>query len=105
MRKVGMRILIKGAKYCATQHHPGYNVMSLVIGSDHLEDHAPRWRTLSRTTDFDQLGHHDLPLIGGLCLVQRTSPAGQHDLPLIGGLCRVQRTSPAGQHDLQQDRA
>ena len=105
MRKVGMRILMKGAKRCATQHHPGYNVMSLVIGSDHLEDHAPHRRTLSRTTDFDQLGHHDLPLIGGLCLVQRTSPAGQHDLPLIGGLCRVQRTSPAGQHDLQQDRA
>ena len=34
---------------------------------------APRRRTLSRTTDFDQLGQHDLPLIGGLCLVQRTS--------------------------------
>jgi len=46
--------------------------------------------------DFDQLGQHDLPLIGGLCLVQWTSPAGQHDFPLIGGLCHVQRTLPAG---------
>jgi hypothetical protein len=68
-----MRIMIKDAIYCATQHRPEYNVMSLIIGSDHLEDHAPRRRTLSPTTDFDQLGHHDLPLIGGLCRVQRTS--------------------------------
>ncbi len=34
---------------------------------------APRWRTLSRTPDFNPLGQHDLPLIGGLCLVQQTS--------------------------------
>jgi hypothetical protein len=46
------------------------------------------------------IGQHDSPLVGGLCLVQRTSPVGQHDLPLIGGLCLEQRTSPVGQHDL-----
>ncbi len=34
---------------------------------------APHRRTLSRTTDFNPLGQHDLPLIGGLCHVQRTS--------------------------------
>ncbi len=36
-------------------------------------DFAPRWRTLSCTMDFDLLGQHDLPLVGGLCHVQRTS--------------------------------
>ncbi len=34
-----------------------------------------------------------MPLIGGLCLVQRTSTTnGLNDLPLVGGLCLVQRT-------------
>jgi hypothetical protein len=99
---------------------------------------APHGRTLSRTPDFDtrqwewppqdivysSLGVTSskiMPLVGGLCLVQRTSTSkvnmicpcrrtlsrtmdfnqqGQHDLPLIGGLCLVQRTSPAGQHYL-----
>ena len=31
---------------------------------------APRRRTLSRTTDFDHAGPQDLPLVGGLCLVE-----------------------------------
>jgi hypothetical protein len=35
-----------------------------------------------------------MPLIGGLCLVQRTSTTkGLNDLPLVGGLCLEQRTS------------
>jgi len=98
----------------------------LIIRSDYLYDHAPRRRTLSRTTDFDPLGqcpsledfvayiglrtrHWEwppqdivysslgvttsmiMPLVGGLCHVQRTSTSGP--TPLIGGLCHVQRTS------------
>ncbi len=32
-----------------------------------------------------------MPLIGGLCLVQRTlTTKGLNDLPLVGGLCLVQ---------------
>jgi hypothetical protein len=63
--------------------------------------------------DFNQLGLNDLPLVGGLCLIQQTSTImgliicpssedfvitvyfdqlGCHELPLIGGLCQVQRT-------------
>ncbi len=34
---------------------------------------APHWRTLSCTTDFNPLGQHDSPLIGGLCHIQWTS--------------------------------
>ncbi len=35
-----------------------------------------------------------MPLIGGLCLVQRTlTTKGLNDLPLVGGLCLVQLTS------------
>jgi hypothetical protein len=35
-----------------------------------------------------------MPLIGRLCLVERTlTTKGLNDLPLIGGLCLVQRTS------------
>jgi hypothetical protein len=47
-------------------------------------------------------GFNDLPLIGGLCLVQWTSTTkGLNDLPLVGGLCLVQRTSTArGLNDL-----
>ncbi len=38
-------------------------------------------------------GLNDLPLIGGLCLVQRTlTTKGLNDLPLIGGLCLVPMT-------------
>ncbi len=38
-------------------------------------------------------GLNDLPLIGGLCLVQRTSTTeGLNDLPLIGGLCLIPMT-------------
>jgi hypothetical protein len=38
-------------------------------------------------------GLNDLPLIGGLCLVQWTSATkGLNDLPLIGGLCLVPMT-------------
>ncbi len=38
-------------------------------------------------------GLSDVPLVGGLCHVQRTStPKGLNDLPLIGGLCLMQRT-------------
>jgi hypothetical protein len=63
---------------------------------------APRRRTLSRATDFDRKGLNDLPLIGGLCLVQRTSTTkGLNDLPLVGGLYFVQWTSTArGLNDL-----
>ena len=64
--------------------------------------------------DFNQLGLNDLPLVGGLCLVQQTliimglnicpsledfvitadfDQLGHHELPLIGGLCHIQRTS------------
>jgi hypothetical protein len=52
--------------------------------------------------DFDCKGLNDLPLIGGLCLVQRTSTTkGLNDLPLVGGLCLVQRTSTTkGLNDL-----
>jgi hypothetical protein len=36
----------------------------------------------------------NMPLVGGLCLVQRTlTNKGLNDLPLIGGLCLMQRTS------------
>ena len=39
-------------------------------------------------------GLKNLPLVGGLCLVQRTSTTeGLKNLPLVGGLCLVQRTS------------
>jgi hypothetical protein len=34
---------------------------------------APHRRTLLRTTDFNPLGQHDSPLIGGLCHIQWTS--------------------------------
>ncbi len=38
-------------------------------------------------------GLNDLPLIGGLFLVQRTlTVRGLNDLPLVGRLCLVQRT-------------
>ncbi len=38
-------------------------------------------------------GLNDLPLIGGLCLVQWTlTTKGLNDLPLIGGLCLVPMT-------------
>jgi hypothetical protein len=41
-------------------------------------------------------GLSDVPLIGGLCHVQRTSTTkGLNDLPLIEGLCLVQWTSTA----------
>ncbi len=69
--------------------------MSLIIGSDHLEDHAPHRRTLSRTTDFDQLGHHDLSLIGGLSRTTDFDQLGLHDLPLVGGLVAYNRLRPA----------
>jgi hypothetical protein len=37
-----------------------------------------------------------MPLIGGLCLVQRTlTTKGLNDLPLVGGLCLMQRTLTA----------
>ena len=63
--------------------------------------------------DFDQLGLRELPLVGGLCHVQRTltimglnicpssedfvitadfDQLGLHEVPLVGGLCHVQRT-------------
>ncbi len=51
--------------------------------------------------DFDRNGQltltieglSDVPLIEGLCHVQRTSTTkGLNDLPLIGGLCLVQWT-------------
>ena len=85
----------------------------LIIGSDYLYDHAPRRRTLSRTTDFDPLGQcpssedfvtynglrpsGPTPLVGGLCHVQRTSHSSMGVttsmiMPLVGGLCHVQRT-------------
>jgi hypothetical protein len=38
-----------------------------------ISESAPRRRTLSRSTDFDHVGPQDLPLVRGLCLVQRTS--------------------------------
>ncbi len=60
--------------------------------------------------DFDRNGQltltikglSDVPLVGGLCHVQRTSTTkGLNDLPLVGGLCLVQRTSTTkGLHDL-----
>ncbi len=38
-------------------------------------------------------GLSDVPLVGGLCHVQRTSTTkGLNELPLIGGLCLVQWT-------------
>ncbi len=57
---------------------------------------------MSCATDFDRKGLNDLPLVGGLCLVQRTSTTkGLNDLPLVGGLCLVQRTLTAkGLNDL-----
>ncbi len=60
--------------------------------------------TLSRATDFDRNGQltltieglSDVPLVGGLCHVQRTlTTKGLNDLPLIGGLCLMQWTSTA----------
>jgi hypothetical protein len=46
--------------------------------------------------DFDHEGLNDLPLIVGLCLVQRTSTTkGLNDLPLVRGLCLMQRTLTA----------
>jgi hypothetical protein len=52
--------------------------------------------------DFDREGPNNLPLIRGLCLVQRTlTTKGLNDLPLIGGLCLLQRTLTAkGLNDL-----
>jgi hypothetical protein len=47
-------------------------------------------------------GLNDLPLVGGLCLVQRTlTTKGLNDLPLIGGLCLVPMTN--FDHDGSQD--
>ena len=48
-----------------------------------VSETAPHWRTLSRATDFDQVGPQDLPLIGGLCLVngiwpKQTGPGQQN---------------------------
>ncbi len=47
-------------------------------------------------------GLNDLPLVGGLCLVQGTlTTRGLNDLPLVGGLCLVQRTlTTKGLNDL-----
>ncbi len=66
--------------------------------------------------DFNQLGLHELPLIGGLCLVQRTSTImglnicpssedfvitadfdqlGYHELPLVGGFVTYNGLQPA----------
>jgi hypothetical protein len=69
------------------------------------------------------MGLHELPLVRGLCHVQRTltimglkksaphwrtlssqqtsTMLGHHELPLVGGLCHVQQTSPTkGLNDL-----
>ncbi len=63
---------------------------------------CPSSEDLSCATDLDRKGLNDLPLIGGLCLVQQTSTTkGLNDLPLVGGLCLVQRTSTtSGLNDL-----
>jgi hypothetical protein len=47
-------------------------------------------------------GLNDLLLVGGLCLLQQTSTTkGLNDLPLVGGLCLVQRTlTTKGLNDL-----
>ncbi len=47
-------------------------------------------------------GLNDLPLVGGLCLVQRTSATrGPNDLSLVGGLCLMQWTlTTKGLNDL-----
>jgi hypothetical protein len=47
-------------------------------------------------------GLNGLTLVGGLCLMQRTSTArGLNDLPLVGGLCLMQRTlTTKGLNDL-----
>jgi hypothetical protein len=48
------------------------------------------------------LGLNDLPLVEGLCLMQRTlTTKGLNDLPLIGGLCLIPMTD--FNHDGQQD--
>jgi len=65
---------------------------ALVNGSDHLYDHAPHRRTLSRTTDFDPLGQR--PSSEDFVTYNGLRPSGPP--PLVGGLCHVQRTSPAG---------
>ena len=60
----------------------------LIIGSDYLYDHAPCWRTLSRTTDFNPLGPH--PSLEDFVTYNGLRPSGS--TPLVGGLCHVQRT-------------
>ncbi len=57
-----------------------------VIGHEASKD-APRWSVSLAVRP------RKLPLIGVLCLVQRTSATkGLNDLPLVGGLCLMQRT-------------
>jgi hypothetical protein len=58
---------------------------------------APHQRTLSCTTDFDPLGQHVLPLIGGLCHVQQTSPRWANMIcPSSEDFVRYNRLQPAG---------
>ncbi len=58
-----------------------------VIGHEASKD-APRWSVSLAVRP------QKMPLIGGLCLVQRTSTTkGLNDLPLVRGLCLVQWTS------------
>ncbi len=57
-----------------------------VIGHEASKD-APLW-----SVSF-AMRPQKMPLIGGLCLVQRTlTTKGLNDLPFVGGLCLVQRT-------------
>jgi hypothetical protein len=57
-----------------------------VIGHEASKD-APRWSVSLA------MRPQKMPLIGGLCLVQRTlTTKGLNDLPLVGGLCLVQQT-------------
>jgi hypothetical protein len=72
---------------CAKQKMLETRADKFIIGHEASKD-APHW-SVSLTTRPQKM-----PIVGGLCLVQRTlTTKGLNDLSLIGGLCLMQRTS------------
>jgi hypothetical protein len=84
--------LIRGLCHVQRTSHSSLGVTTsrycvLIIGSDYLYDHAPRRRTLPRTTDFDPLG--PCPSSENFVMYNGLRPSGP--TPLFGGLCHVQQ--------------
>jgi hypothetical protein len=71
---------------CAKQTMTETKADKFVIGHEALKDAPCRSVSLA-------MRPQKMPLVGGLCLVQRVlSNKGLNDLPLVGGLCLVQLT-------------